>query len=333
MEAHIETGKVGIVGSGLIGQSWAMLFAAAGYQVKIYDEDPSRMTQALEEIKIQLQDLDKRGLLRGELTVDEQFSHISTNETLEECIKDTFYIQESVPEEVELKKKVHTELDKFIGSNTILASSTSAILPSIISEALVHRNRFIVVHPTNPPFYVPMVELCPAPWTDPEVLETTRALMKDIGQKPVTINKEIDGFVLNRIQSAILGEGWRLVRDNVISVEDFDIVMKHGLGRRYAFMGPFETTYLNAEGWKSLSERYADTFYRVEKTFGEPEKMVGPTVDKIQNECNKMIPIEKLQERRQWRDRRLTALAKLIKDMEEEEEDKQAEILCYNFSK
>ncbi|KAL3882159.1 hypothetical protein ACJMK2_028529 [Sinanodonta woodiana] len=329
MEAQLKTGIVGVVGSGLIGRSWAMLFVSAGYHVKIYDADPSRMTLALEEIKLQLNDMDKRGLLRGQLTVDEQFSHISTAETPEECVRDAFYIQESVPEEVELKKKVHKELEKYIGSSTILASSTSAILPSIISEVLVHRNRFIVVHPTNPPFYVPMVELCPAPWTDPDVLETTRTLMKAIGQKPITINKEIDGFVLNRIQSAILGEGWRLVRDNVISVEDFDTVMKHGLGRRYAFMGPFETAYLNAEGWKALSEKYADTFYRVEKTLGEPDKMVGPTVDKIHNECSKKVPVEKLEEGRLWRDRRLNALAKLIKDMEEEEEeeeeDKQAE--------
>ncbi|KAL3882163.1 hypothetical protein ACJMK2_028531 [Sinanodonta woodiana] len=323
MEAKLKTEIVGVVGSGLIGRSWSMLFAAAGYQVRIYDTDPSRMSQALEEIKLQLQDLDKRGLLRGELTADEQFSRITIATTLEECVKDSFFIQENVPEDAELKKKVHAELDKYIRSDAILASSTSAILPSIISEGLAHRNRFIVVHPTNPPFYAPMVELCSAPWTDPEVMETTRALMKEIGQQPVTINKEIDGFVLNRLQYAILGEGWRLIRDNVISVEDFDTVMKHGLGRRYAFMGPFETAYLNSEGWKVYSERYADMIYRIQKSFGEPEKMVGPTLDKVQEECNKMVPMEKLQERRQWRDRRLTALAKLIKDMEEE--DKQAE--------
>lgn len=106
----------------------------------------------------------------------------------------------------------------------------------------------IVSHPVNPPYYVPLVELVPAPWTKPEIVKTTRSLMEEIGQEPVSLTKEVEGFALNRIQYAILNETWRLVQDGILDVKDIDKVMSCGLGPRYAFMGPLETAHLNAEG-------------------------------------------------------------------------------------
>lgn len=139
--------------------------------------------------------------------------------------------------------------------------------------------KVIVSHPVNPPYYVPLVEIVPAPWTNPEIVLKTRQIMEEIGQAPVSLSREIEGFALNRIQYvfklneivftlfiidtdssiyfryAILNEVWRLVNDKILSVEDIDKVMSEGLGMRYAFLGALETAHLNAEGMKSYCER------------------------------------------------------------------------------
>ncbi|XP_050393223.1 lambda-crystallin [Patella vulgata] len=308
---------VGIIGSGLIGQSWAMLFASAGYQVKIYDVDVEQVKKALQNIEQQLLDLQEQGLLRGNLNKQEQRERITAVSTIGDCVKGAFYIQECVPERLDIKKGVWGEVDKIVNVDVIMASSSSSLLPSKISDGLKHRNRFLVSHPTNPPFYAPLVEIIPAPWTDDDVVPTTKSLLERIGQVPVVLKKEIDGFVLNRIQYSIIGEAWRLINDDIISAEDLDKVMSTGLGVRYAFMGPLETAYLNADGMKSYIERYAEMVYRIQKSFGQPLPMGGETGDKIHKELESYVcPVECLAERRQWRDKRLAALAKLKKEMD-----------------
>ncbi|ESO93301.1 hypothetical protein LOTGIDRAFT_95422, partial [Lottia gigantea] len=302
--------------SGLIGQSWAMLFASSGYEIKLFDSHQSQVENALSNIEEQLHFLEKEGLLRGELSRQEQRERISSCSLLEDCVKDSFYIQECVPERLETKKRVWSEIDKLADSTTIFASSTSSLLPSNISQHLQNKNRFLVVHPTNPPYYAPLVELIPAPWTDDDVVPTTKSLMLQVGQVPVILKKEIDGFALNRIQYSILGEAWRLINDDVISAEDLDKVMSSGLGVRYAFMGPLETAYLNADGMHSYYERYGDMIYALQNSFGPPLKMQGETGDKIQKELEKYsCPVSEIPLRRQWRDKRLVALAKLKKEL------------------
>ncbi|XP_056013885.1 lambda-crystallin-like [Ostrea edulis] len=230
--------------------------------------------------------------------------------------------EECVHEELQLKREVHAKIDTFIKEDTIISSSASALVPSLISENLRHKKRFIVCHPTNPPFYAPLVEVIPAPWTDPEVVVKTKELLTEIGQVPVIVKKEIDGFVLNRIQYSIIGECWRLYEDGVMSVEDIDKVMSEELGRRYAFMGPLETAYLNADGMYSYGNRYAEMIYRVQSSFGPPRKMDGPILEKIHNEIASRIPLDKLHERRKWRDVRLASLQKLKNGLDEKTESK-----------
>lgn len=121
----------------------------------------------------------------------------------------------------------------------------------------------IVSHPVNPPYYVPLVEIVPSPWTKPEIAIQTRKLMEEIGQKPVSLSREIEGFALNRVQYAILNEVWRLVADGILDVKDIDSVMSDGLGMRYAFLGAFETAHLNAEGMASYCDRYSKSIYAV----------------------------------------------------------------------
>jgi len=311
--------KVGIVGSGLIGRSWAMLFAGVGYDVVLYDVLESQISVALADIKKQLKSLEDDGMLRGTMTAEEQFKCIRGVNNLKECVQNAKHVQECVPENLELKIKVFKELDSLSGSSTVLCSSTSCIVPSKFTADLAHKANCIVSHPVNPPYYVPMVEVVPAPWTSKECVSKTRALMKEIGQSPVTFSRELPGFGLNRIQYAILNECSNLVSDGILSAEDVDILMKDGLGMRYAWMGPLETAVLNAEGMTNYCERYGSAIESVSSTF-KPTPSWSPNDSKVQSlskQCDTMVPLNQLPSRRQWRDTRLAKLAKLKKDMKE----------------
>lgn len=198
--AQFKKEKIGIFGSGLIGGSWAMIFASAGYQVKIYDIVPEQINTCLKRIETELKRLEKEKLLRGNLTADQQMKCITGTTDIKELVKDAMYIQECIPENIDLKRKVYGQLDAIVGDQTILASSTSTFLPSVLSADMKHKNHFIVAHPVNPPYYVPLIEVVPAPWTAPEIGAKTKELMLSVGQKPVLFNREIEGFAVNRVQ-------------------------------------------------------------------------------------------------------------------------------------
>jgi 3-hydroxyacyl-CoA dehydrogenase len=190
----------------------------------------------------------------------------------------------------------------------VLASSTSGIPASEFTGNLAGRGRCLVAHPVNPPYLVPLVELVGAPWTDPAVIARTRALMQRVGQVPVTAFKETRGFVLNRLQAALVAEAFRLVRDGVMSVEDVDACVKDGLGLRWAFMGPFETIDLNAPGGVA---DYADRFGPLmggithEQT---PYDYDAETVGRVTAERRAALDVARIEDRSAWRDRRLMAL-------------------------
>uniref|UniRef100_T1JK66 3-hydroxyacyl-CoA dehydrogenase NAD binding domain-containing protein n=1 Tax=Strigamia maritima TaxID=126957 RepID=T1JK66_STRMM len=293
-----------------------MLFASVGYNVALYDVQSIQVERALEDIKNQLKVMEKTGFLKGSIPAEQQFLRIKAANTLSECVKDAKYVQECTPEVLEMKINIFKEMDRLIDDKTILASSTSCILPSKFTENLKNRRNVIVSHPVNPPYYVPLVELIPAPWTDPQVLATTRQLMEEIGQAPVTLNKEMDGFVLNRLQYALLAEAMSLLQDGVISAKDIDTVMTEGLGMRWAFLGPFETAHLNAEGIGEYMEKYGPGMHRISKSFNRsPNPFDGPTVDKLNVEMLDKVPLEKLGENRLLRDKYVSALAKLKSEL------------------
>uniref|UniRef100_A0A8C1TM03 L-gulonate 3-dehydrogenase n=1 Tax=Cyprinus carpio TaxID=7962 RepID=A0A8C1TM03_CYPCA len=301
---------------GLIGRSWAMVFLSGGYKVKIYDNEPGQASGAITEIRKQIEELQRAKMLRGNLTAAQQLSLLSSHDDLQQALEGAFFVQECVFEDLEAKHSVFHEVENLVTESVILSSSTSCLMPSNVFSRVQNRTRCIISHPVNPPYYVRLVELVPHPETLPAVMDVAYSLMTDVGQAPVRLSKEIDGFALNRVQYAIIAESWRLVQDGVISVKDIDLVMSEGLGMRYAFIGPIETMHLNApEGMEDYLQRYSEGMKRVLNTFGPVPDFSGEPAARIVKEICELIPAEQqhLTVRRERRDQLLMELAKLKK--------------------
>ncbi|HEX2113441.1 MAG TPA: 3-hydroxyacyl-CoA dehydrogenase [Alphaproteobacteria bacterium] len=306
--------KVGIVGAGLIGRAWAIVFARAGFHVAIWDGDPKALNASLGTIKDRLDDLRNAGLVDDP---DAVLRQIEPRSTLQEAIGGAEYVQENLPETVEIKRRIFAEMDGLAPGDAILASSTSSIPASAFTESLQGRARCLVAHPVNPPYLIPVVELCGAPWTVPDTVARTRALMERAGQAPVTVQREIQGFILNRLQGALLNEAFRLVEDGYVTPDDLDKTIAHGLGLRWSFMGPFETIDLNAPGGvRDYCERYGPLYYDIAKQQADPRPW-RRVIDRVEADRNKVLPRSSLAERQTWRDRRLMALAAHKRKMEE----------------
>lgn len=250
----------GIVGAGLIGRAWAHVFARAGWQVRVWDPSPQSRETAAAAIAQSLHDLARHGLVTDPEAAARRVVVVAE---LADALADAHYVQESGPEVLETKAATFVQLDALAPPEAILASSTSAIVASLFTEKLPGRARCIVAHPVNPPHLVPVVELCGAPWTSPATRARARSILREVGQVPIEVKKEIDGFILNRLQAALLSEAFRLVQEGYVSPEDLDHTVADGLGLRWAFMGPFETIELNAPGGiADYCERYVPWFRR-----------------------------------------------------------------------
>ena len=228
---------VAIVGAGFIGRAWAIVFARAGFSVAVYDAVDTALAQCQRLLLENISDLAEHGLIsEAPATV---LARIRTETTLPAALKGACLVQECAYETLEIKRAVFAELDRYAAPDTILASSTSWLKASEFSEAMAGRTRVLVAHPVNPPYLIPLVELAPAPWTDAAVLASAKTIYQEAGQVPVVLHKEITGFLLNRIQAAVLNEALNLYADGFASMEDMDLVLKNGLGMRWSFMGSF----------------------------------------------------------------------------------------------
>ena len=237
--------RVAVVGSGFIGRAWAITFARAGHDVALGDEDPHAPHRARDFIASVAPDLAADDLLGG-ANPEALLARLRVEKTLAAALADANHVQENAPERLDVKKAIFSELDRLAPQGAVLASSSSAILPSLFTQQLAHRHRCLVIHPINPPYLIPAAEVVPAPWTSAETVERARAFLIAAGQAPIVMKREIDGFVMNRMQGALLEEAFRLVADGFASVEDVDVGIREGLALRWSFMGPFETIDLNA---------------------------------------------------------------------------------------
>ncbi|CAM4163831.1 3-hydroxyacyl-CoA dehydrogenase [Bordetella muralis] len=297
---------VAIIGAGLIGQGWAIVFARRGWNVRLYDVQTQGLGQARELIVQQLAELQRYGLLDD---MQAAADRVSIAESLQAALAGADYVQENSPERLEIKRAVFTELDRYAEPHAVIGSSTSSLPASEYTESLPGRHRCLVVHPVNPPYLIPLVELCGAPWTSPQTIETARRIMQELGQKPITVRHEIEGFVLNRLQGALLHEAFRLAAAGVASAEDIDTTIKDGLGLRWSFMGPFETIDLNAPaGLADYCARYGGLYQSIGATQSQPVPWDEALVGSLEQQRREQLPASQLQERRFWRDDQLMKL-------------------------
>lgn len=301
--------KIAIVGTGFIGQAWAIVFARAGYQVNLWDKDEHALTQAVPFIEEQLRTLAKQALIEETPTVI--LTRIHRHKTLETALDNVDYVQENAPEVLEIKKSLYSELDRLTKADVIIGSSTSSLPASLFTEHIKKRERCLVVHPVNPPYLIPLVELCAAPWTSEDTITQSHALMTTLKQKPIIVHHEPSGFILNRLQGALLREAFKLVEAGYVSVEDLDITIKDGLGLRWAFMGPFETIDLNApQGIADYCNRYGAMFQQMSEEQTSTAPWSDELIQTIQQQRRQLLPEHQLVQKRIWRDQKLMELLK-----------------------
>lgn len=297
---------VAIIGTGFIGRSWAIVFARAGWTVRISDPSAEQIAAAAGLIRQGLDELAAHGLADDPATAAERVSPASS---LEEAVGGADLVQENGPEVVEVKRELFAKLDRLSPANAILASSTSAILASRFTADLAGRTRCLVAHPVNPPHLVPLVELCGAPWTAADVVQRAKGIYDSVGQVPIVVNREVEGFVLNRLQGALLAEAFRLAGEGVVSPHDLDKTVRDGLGLRWSFLGPFETIELNAPGGiADYCARYGGFYRRLAADPAGPDVWDEANVTRILDAWGGTPTSDRITARALWRDKRLAAL-------------------------
>jgi L-gulonate 3-dehydrogenase len=296
--------RVAIIGSGLIGRAWAVVFAGGGCEVALYDAADGVAAAARALVSEELEALVAHGLIADARSAA---ARVRSAASLPDALDGASFVQENTPERLETKREIFAALDRLARPDAILASSTSTIVASAFTEKLGGRHRCLVAHPVNPPHLVPLVELVAAPWTAPVAVERARAVYQAVGQAPIVVKREIEGFILNRLQAALLSEAFRLVEDGYVTPQDLDATLKHGLGLRWSFMGPFETIELNAPGGiPDYCRRYGESLSRL--SGADPAIYAGEGLGRILAQWPATPAPAQLAARMRWRDRRLAAL-------------------------
>jgi len=284
---------VAVVGTGVIGRSWALLFARAGCRTRIYDRDPAQLEKAL-------------------AWLDQNRELISAHEKLADALAGAGYVQESGPEEIEIKKAIYRELDQAADPQAILGSSTSAHDMSEIADGLAGANRCIVAHPVNPPHVIPVVEILPGVKTDPNVVTRTRDFMTSIGQTPVLMNFYVPAFLLNRMQAAVIREAISLVESGVADVDAVDAVIRDGLGLRWALMGPFGVANTNADGGvREYFTRYGEAYKNCMDQLGPTPSFDPELIERLGQGTDAMTGNASRDETLRWRDRLISRIREL----------------------
>jgi len=301
--------RIACVGTGNVGRAWAVVFTRGGHQVALYDQNPEQVSAALPLIKITLEQLASAGLLKDPLS--DVIARIRPCKTLVEAVCDADHVQESVREDLEIKRSVARDIASLAPATTVIASSTSALPGSTFLANITHPERALVAHPVNPPSLIPLVELCTTGITSPEVIEKTKLFMESLDMKPVVLNKEIDGFLLNRLQYTLVAEALHLVGEGYCSAADIDRVMTEGLALRWLSIGPFATAHLNAtQGFAGFVAQLGPMMRKMGSSAKTDYDWPQSLADQIHNEMAETFPVNDIAKWQAWRDAQILAARK-----------------------
>lgn len=301
----VDVKTVGIVGSGIIGSSWALVFARAGVKVRIWCREQGQEAETLARIAAMIHALRGTGL-EGD---DRTLKRISVQNSLEAALDNVDYVQESISENLSQKHDILREIETFTPADAVIGSSTSGILPSRLAGALSRPDRFLVVHPLTPPHLLPITELCVAPQTSDAVVSAVRDFMLAVGQQPVILRSEIAGFALNRILGAMVNECFALIRDGVLAPEDVDPLITEGFGLRWGIIGPLAAMDLNAPGGiGEYLKRYGSIFDLVARSRGGEPVLNDALIAQISKGLRSHFAKQSVAERISRRDRGIAQL-------------------------
>ena len=305
---------VAVVGSGVIGRSWIRVFARAGCETRVFDPDPEQSARALDWARHSAREDEARGFIDAG-AADDEGRLIRRCEALDDALPGAGWVQESGPETLAVKQRIFAGLDAAAGPGTILASSTSAHDMSRIAEGLAGADRCVVAHPVNPPHVIPVAEVLPGERTRPEVLTAALAFLESVGQSPVRMNRYLNGFLLNRLQAALIREAVFLYGTGAASAEAIDTVVREGLGPRWALLGPFGTGHTNADGGAGeYYRRYGDAYRQMWRELETDPEFSDRVIDGIHEETEEMYGAAATEALCAWRDRLVRRIRALKED-------------------
>ena len=294
-----------ILGAGSIGLSFAAVFSDAGFAVTLAEPDPARRTAAAAGILAQQQAMALAGLTQG------KGGPVTLRPEAAADLPGAALVIEAGPERLEVKQAIFAGLLSACGPDAVIVTASSAIPMSQILPDTGDQARCLVAHPVNPPAVLRLIELVPAPATLPATMTRAASLFGTAGFAAIILGHEIEGFVLNRLQGAVLREAYRLVAEGVTDSAGVDTVMRLGLGPRWALSGPFETAELNTPGGiRAHAARMGPAYRRMGAARGEvgvdwPDDLVA----RVDAERRRLIALEDLPARVNWR---AQAVARLV---------------------
>src|SRR5215469_543968 len=225
--------RIAIVGTGVIGASWAAQYLARGFDVVATDPGPNAEENLRKYVDEAWEQLTALGLASGASR-----DRLSFTANMKEALANADFVQENAPERPEFKIKLFADMDAATPPDSLIASSSSGITISVMQSECKHPERCVVGHPFNPPHIIPLVEVVGGAKTSPEAIQRAIGFYGSIGKKPIRLNKELPGHVANRLQAALYREIMYLIQQNVLSVADADDAVSYGPGLRWGVMGP-----------------------------------------------------------------------------------------------
>ena len=249
--------QIAVIGAGLMGHGIAQEFASAGYRVRLHDVTNEQLESARTQIEQNLNLLASNAIIQED-DISQTLHRIQTSTELETVAENADFVVEAVTENLPLKQQIFGKLDAICPPHTILASNTTALMPSQIGVNVERKDQVLNTHYFNPPYLIPLVELIRSPDTSDETVEATFELLTAIGKTPAIIEKEALGFVGPRLQAALIREAFAIVEQGIASAETVDLVVRNSFGRRLSVAGPFEVFEL--AGWDLVLAAFEELY-------------------------------------------------------------------------
>jgi len=263
--------QIGVLGGGLMGHGIALIFAQAGHTVSVYDPEQSTRDSLPARIRTSQELLGKSAQ-----QIDETLTKVTATDTIKGCVEGADFVFEAAPEKLPLKQTLFATVEEHATSSAVLASNTSVIQISKIMANLSNQHRALGTHWWNPPHQIPLVEIIKTPWTDDDSVQSMFALLKSVGKTPVVVEKDVPGFIGNRLQHALWREAVSLVENGVCTAEAVDDVVKASFGRRLSVLGPLENADL--VGIELTQDIHRQVLFDLESS-GEPSPYLQKLLD------------------------------------------------------